>query len=52
MFKDGAQPFIQWVPSTGREPQSIGEKWGNRLILVSIEVKVFIEFTGFIMELT
>ncbi|XP_023341819.1 uncharacterized protein LOC111711657 [Eurytemora carolleeae] len=32
-FQDGAQPFIQWVPSTGREPQSIGEKWGNRLEL-------------------
>lgn len=32
-FQRTAQPFIQWVPSAGRLPQSIGESWADRLEL-------------------
>jgi len=32
-FQNSAQPFIQWVPSTGRAPQSIGDQWASQLEL-------------------
>jgi len=32
-FKEEAQPFIQWVPSSNRQAQSIGDRWTDRLEL-------------------
>ena len=30
-FSREEEPFLQWVPSTGREPQTIGQRFKNRL---------------------
>ena len=30
-FSEEEEPFLQWVPSSGREPQTIGQRFKNRL---------------------
>ena len=30
-FSTEEEPFLQWVPSSGREPQTIGQRFKNRL---------------------
>ena len=30
-FSTDEEPFLQWVPSSGRKPQTIGQRFKNRL---------------------